>query len=44
MELASRAEPVRFGPVHEVDTTVAFDVSAALEFLGTALALQRAPA
>lgn len=31
--LASRAEPLSLGPVHQVDTTVAFDVAKALEFL-----------
>ncbi len=36
--LAARAEPVRFGPVHEVDTTVLFDAAAARSFLNQVFA------
>jgi glucokinase len=35
--LAARAEPLRFGPVHEVDTTVALDTTDLLQFIEHAL-------
>ncbi|MEW9807648.1 ROK family protein [Mesorhizobium sp. ZMM04-5] len=44
VELAARAEPARFGPVQDVDTTAAFDPKAACAFLERALAEQGAQA